>query len=129
MRKFLPWNVQGDHVRLAMVLAWFTVAGGLAMAADQPVGVGVEPSTIRLAWKEDHKSGHIVVSTTASAGLPALYVRASALKSAENFAAIGFAGNAGRDWIEFPAGSALRRDIPFDVTGLDVPAPMRVRWR
>ena len=82
-----------------LIVVWVGFA-----VADTPISIVSEPSTICSNYREDHKSGHIIVSTTAPGGLPALYLRATgALKSSETFASIGFPGNGGRNSIEIPA--------------------------
>ncbi len=109
-----------------MRLLIFTVAvllacSQLAGAADVAVTAVSEPATIRATYQQTSQSGHIIISTTAEKGLPALSLRAWTLTSGNAFATVGFPGNGGKDSIELAATPELKRDIPIDITGLDVP--------
>jgi hypothetical protein len=111
-------------MRLFMFAAGLLLASSqFVRAADDAITIAIvtEPATITAGYREDKQSDHVILSTTAAGGLPALYLRASPLKSSNSHASIAFPGNGGRDWIELPASSGKSRDVPFDVKDLEAP--------
>lgn len=106
------------HLILAVSLLFACV--GLANAADPVLSIVSEPASVPAGYRDDKASGRVRVMTTAESGLPAIYLRAFPLKLGNETASITFPGNSGKSWIELPAGTEQKLDVPFDVTGLEV---------
>jgi len=106
---------------LIFTLALLLSGSRLASAADVPITVVSDPPTIRATYQQNSQVGHVVISTTATTGLPALYLRASTLTAGNAFAMIRFPDNGGKETIDLPETTALKRDIRIEVTGLNAP--------
>jgi hypothetical protein len=105
----------------ALCCATVVLATSRHVVADAPaIGISTEPATILANYRDNHASAHVILTTTKTAGLPALYLRAGPAKFGDIIASISFPHNDGRDFISLSATTSQREEVPIDITGIDI---------